>query len=263
VLTSSDSLHCRVSSVLPVGGIAEALPALLEAYRTGGGVHDADFGVDWRAGHADANRALFAHVLPGWLRSVAPDLHRRLAEPGARLADIACGAGWAAIALARSYPALRVDGYDIDRELVSAARENAESAELADRVTFEVRDCARRPPERQVIVACLFDTLHELPRPVEVLAGCRGILLPRGAVLVMDARVADRFAPPGDEIERFQYTTSLLHCLPACMAEQPSAETGTVMRRAAVQELARQAGFARTLSLPSRDPFHSLYRLIP
>lgn len=52
----------------------------------------------------------------------------------------------------------------------------------------------------------------------------------RGAVLVVDERVADTFVAPGDEIERMMYGWSVLCCLPSGMSERNSAATGCVIR---------------------------------
>ncbi len=263
VLTVSDSpVSMAALAVLPLGGVAGALPALLEAYRGGGGVPDAVYGVDWREGHAGANRAMFTHQLAGWLRRYAPDIHARLAGSAARVADVACGAGWAGIGLARSFPRIVVDGYDLDAEVIADARGHAADAGLTDRVSFTARDAADSDLAGDYDLVCLFDALHEIAQPVQVLAACRRLCADGGSVLVLDARVAERFAAPADEIERFQYATSVLHCLPACLSQQPSAGTGTVLRPETVRKLAAEAGFAAVTQLPIDDRFHRLYRLI-
>jgi 2-polyprenyl-3-methyl-5-hydroxy-6-metoxy-1,4-benzoquinol methylase len=110
-------------------------------------------------------------------------------------------------------------------------------------------------------LVCLLDVLHEIPRPVQTLRACRQLRAPSGCVLVMDARVAEEFTAPGDEVERFQYATSVLHCLPACLSEIPSAKTGTVMRTDQVRTFAHGAGFAKFEILPVEEKFHRLYRL--
>jgi SAM-dependent methyltransferase len=261
VLTvSDDPLSMVALTTLPLGGVARALPRLLAAYRSGDGVADAEFGDDWRNGHSGANRALFAHSLVPWIRRFLPDVDLRLRE-GASVADVACGAGWAGIALASAYPRVSVTGFDVDGPTLEAARRNAADRGVADRVVFEVHDAADPPPAGVHDLVCLFDALHELARPVEVLRRCRA-LSAGGTVLVMDARVAEAFDAPADEIERFQYATSVLHCLPACLAEQPSAGTGTVLRPGMVRDYAAAAGFSRVEVIPIDDRFHRLYRLV-
>lgn len=264
VLTASASPLSRVASILPLGGVGGALPALLAAYRAGTGLPDAAYGDDWRDGHADANRGLFLGFLAGWLRQRLPDIHARLERTGGRIADVGCGAGWASIALARAYPRVHTFGLDSAPEMIARARANAAAAGLEDRVAFEVGDAGAVPPERAGVhdVVCLFDALHELGRPVEILRACRALAAPAGGVLILDARVARAFHAPADEIERFQYTTSVLHCLPACLADEPSHGTGTVLRPAVVAGFARQAGFTSCDELAIADRFHRLYWLV-
>jgi SAM-dependent methyltransferase len=263
VLTLSDHpLSLAALAVLPLGGIALALPELLAAYRTGAGVPDSSFGVDWREGHSGANRALFAHQLAGWIAAALPDVHARLSASGARVADVACGAGWSTMALARAYPRLRLDGFDLDADAVATAQAHAKAAGLDDRITFSVRDAADPALAGTYDLVCLFDALHEIAQPVGVLRACRALRAPDGCVLVMDAKVADAFAAPADDVERFQYATSVLHCLPACLSGPDSAGTGTVMRPRVVRNYAAEAGFSDVWLLPVDDRFHRLYRLI-
>jgi hypothetical protein len=75
-----------------------------------------------------------------------------------------------------------------------------------------------------------------------MLATMREMLAAAGSVLVMDERVADRLAAPGDDVERMMYGWSFLVCLPAAMTEMPSAATGTMMRADLVRAYAKQAG---------------------
>jgi hypothetical protein len=74
--------------------------------------------------------------------------------------------------------------------------------------------------------------------------------------------VADSFGAIGDPVERFMYAASVLHCLPAGMAEQPSAATGTVMRVDTVRRYATEAGFANVEVLPIEHDFFRFYRLV-
>jgi SAM-dependent methyltransferase len=262
VLTASaDPLSLVSTAMLPVGSVAAALPALLDAYRAGTGVPAGVFGDDWRAGHGGANRAAYTHNLAGWLRTHVPDVVRRLATRPCRLADIGCGAGWASIALAAAYPMAEVTGVDADADTLGMAEDNAKEAGCAHRVRFVHADVAGwRDPDGFDLVG-VFDTLHELTRPVPALRACRALRAADGAVLVLDARTADRFAAPGDEIERFQYATSVLHCLPASLVEDGAPAIGTVLRAPQVREFARQAGFGRVSAYDLTDRFHRLYRL--
>jgi hypothetical protein len=57
------------------------------------------------------------------------------------------------------------------------------------------------------------------------------------------------------------YGWSVLHCLPVGMSEQPSAETGTVMRPDRLRDYARRAGFCAVEVLPIDNYFFRFYRL--
>jgi SAM-dependent methyltransferase len=263
VLTESDSPLSRVAGMLPLGAVAHALPGLLEAYRSGAGLPDRAYGPDWRYGHGASNRALYTHGLAAWVRDALPDVHTRLGQPGARAADVACGAGWAALALARAYPTLRVDGFEIDPDFASDARANVAEAGLGERVSIHVRDACQPGLAAEHALVCLFDTLHEVPRPVELLQGCRTLAGASGTVLVMDALVGETFAAPANEVERFQYTTSVLHCLPVGLAEPGSVATGTALRPTELRRLASAAGFSGVELLRVDDRFHRFYRLRP
>lgn len=242
---------------------AKPMNQLFEAYRTGGGVHHSHYDPEHREGQGAFNRPAFLRLLASdWLPQGLPDVHRRLlADPPARVADLGSGLGWACIGLARSYPKVHVDGFDIDAPSIDQARRHAEDAGVADRVTFGIHDAANRSLAGTYDLVCMFEVLHDVPRPVDLLRTVKRLLAPGGTALVVDERVADRFTAPGDEVERFMYTCSVLHCLPIALVEQPSAATGTVLRSDTVRAYAAEAGFAAVEILPIDNDFFRFYKL--
>jgi 2-polyprenyl-3-methyl-5-hydroxy-6-metoxy-1,4-benzoquinol methylase len=259
--------HSSLSFAAPMARFVAAfsglLPDLLTAYRDGGGVPWEAYGIDGREAQADLNRPLFEHLLgQEWLPAV-PAVHERLSRPGARVADVACGGGWASIAIARAYPHARVDGYDLDEASIDLARANAAAAGVGDRVAFHVRDVTAAPaPSARYDLVCVFEAVHDMARPVEALAALRDMAGEDGTVLVMDERTADEFTAPGDETERFLYGVSLVCCLPAGMSESPSAATGTVMRPATLRRYARAAGFEDATVLGIEHDEFRFYQLV-
>jgi SAM-dependent methyltransferase len=241
---------------------ANVLPAVEEAFRSGGGVPWEDYGELGREAQADANRPLFANLLGSeWLPAV-PDVHERLlADPPARVADVACGAGWSSIAIAGAYPKVTVDGYDLDESSVELARANLVGTGLEDRVAFHLRNAGDSALAGSYQLVTVFEALHDMSQPVEVLRALRGLVTEDGAVVVMDERVADAFTAPGDEVERLMYTYSVLCCLPVGLADTPSAGTGTVMRTDTVRRYAADAGFADVEVLPIEHEVFRFYRL--
>ena len=59
------------------------------------------------------------------------------------------------------------------------------------------------------------------------------------------------------------YGWSMLHCLPVGKADEPSAETGTVMRPRVLRRYAEEAGFEKVEILPIENFFFRFYRLFP
>lgn len=261
VLTDPDNPASFAPFARVVAAAGVQLPALAEAYRTGGGVPWEAFGEHMRSGQGDANRPMFLHQLAQEFLPQVPDVYQRLeSEAGARVADIGCGQGWSAIALARAFPHITVDGYDLDAPSIEEARRYAEEAEVAERVHFHHEDAANAGGTYDLVVA--FECMHDMPRPVEVLRTMRQLAGDTGAVIIMDERAAETFAAPADAVERLLYGYSLMICLPDSMSSQPSAATGTVIRPSTLRTYALEAGFADIEVLPIETDFFRFYRLV-
>jgi 2-polyprenyl-3-methyl-5-hydroxy-6-metoxy-1,4-benzoquinol methylase len=250
--------------VYALAGIARVLPELPAAYRSGAGVPFSAYGDEIRDHIEQLNRPMFVNDLgTAWLPAI-PELHDRLqADPPARVAEMACGSGWASIALARAYPKARVDAFDLDPGSIDRAARNAAAEGVADRVRFRVGDAADPGLAGAYDAVVVFEALHDMARPVEALTAARQLLADGGCVIVGDERVAESFTAPGDEVERLMYGFSILHCLPACRTEQPSAATGTVLRPAVLRAYANQAGFGQVDVLPIENEMWRFYRLTP
>ena len=261
VFTDPDSAE----HVAPLGsmlaGIGAALPAVLEAYRSGGGVPYAAYGEAFRRGQGAINRPAFRSDLAGWLAAVE-DIHARLrAHPPARVADLGCGHGWSTVSIARAYPNVRVEGVDLDAASVAEAAALLAGDPVAARVGYRVGDASELAASGPYDLVCIFEALHDMAAPMETLAQARAALAEGGSVFVCDERVADVFTAPGDPVERLMYGWSVVHCLPASRAEQPSAALGTALRASTVVELGRAAGFGRVEVLPIDHDWFRFYRL--
>jgi 2-polyprenyl-3-methyl-5-hydroxy-6-metoxy-1,4-benzoquinol methylase len=246
VLTEPGSATSLVPLIMQGSAMAETLTQVETSFRAGTGVSYAAYGTDMRRGIELENRPLFLDGFAGWAAAV-PGLDDRLGRSGCRAADVGCGAGWSAIALARAYPKLRVDGFDLDEASIETARGNVEEAGLTGQVTVQVRDARDPGLVGRYDLVCAFETLHDMGDPAEALAACRALLADDGVVLIADMAAADEFAAPGDDLQRFLYAFSVLHCLPVGIADASkpaeSAATGTLLRPGALRELAAGAGF--------------------
>ena len=246
-------------SFVAVSGV---MPELVTAFRSGGPVDWSAYGRDMIEAQGDFNRPWLVGSLGTEYLPSIPDIHARLmSDGGTSIADVACGVGWAAISLARAYPSITVDGFDLDEASIEIASQNAEAAGVADRVHFEVKDAADPSLEAGYDLALVVEAIHDLSQPVPVLRSIREMLKPGGTLIVADERTEESFTAPASETERLFYAYSVLCCLPSAMDDHTSAATGTVMRRTTFEAYAREAGFDSVSVLPIEHDFLRFYRL--
>lgn len=261
VLVDQDSLSYEAHKGIDMVRGARRLPDLVEAFRTGAGLRP----LPWEPeGRAEFNRARFRQLLGiRWLPSI-PEVDGRLRSvPPARVADLGCGTGWSSVAMAQAYPRIAVDGFDLDEAAIAAARKHAVEAGVDHRVRFDARDVAELQGAQPYDLITVFEALHDMARPVEVLKAMRALLAEGGSVVVADERVGERFAIPADDQEVYVYGWSVVDCLSSSMGDPSFAQTGAVMRPDTLRRYALEAGFARMEVLPVDDIQWRFYRLLP
>ncbi|WP_194398260.1 class I SAM-dependent methyltransferase [Microbacterium atlanticum] len=247
-------------------GIASTFDAVAGSFADGGAVGFAQFGAPVRQGLEMIYRPGYTHALASWLEQL-PDIEARL-DAGGVILDAGCGTGWSSIALARRFPHARVVGVDLDVASVAEARRHAEAAGVADRVRFERADVGDATTLRalvgeQATLVTVFLALHDMNDPQRALAAMAGTLAAEGAILVGDAKVADEFVAPAGELDRMFAAFSVLHCLPATLAEGAGHAHGTVLRAPTVAAWSAEAGLRRSTRLAIDHPTWSFYRLDP
>ena len=100
-----------------------------------------------------------------------------------------------------------------------------------------------------------------MAHPVSAIAKAKAALGEGGTVIVMDERV-DETPAPGDPVQTFFATASVLWCLPQGRVEPDSEAVGTVMPASQFRRIARQAGWSDIEILPIDHSFWRFYRLI-
>lgn len=98
-------------------------------------------------------RTGYRAYLPQWIAAldgVQPKL-----EAGAKVADVGCGHGASAVAMAEHFPNSRFWGLDSHAPSIGTARMRAEEAGVAGRVTFEVATATGYRGSYDLI--CFFD----------------------------------------------------------------------------------------------------------
>jgi 2-polyprenyl-3-methyl-5-hydroxy-6-metoxy-1,4-benzoquinol methylase len=237
------------------------LQAIVEVHRDGSGVPWDAFGQDMRESQGDMNRPFFLNLLAQeWFGGIE-DIDRRL-RAGGRVADIGCGLGWSAIALAQGYPQVEVDGYDLDVPSVEAATRHAAEQGVSQRVTFHAIDAGDSAVTGEYDLVTAFECIHDMPDPVSALHTMKRLAGDDGIVVVMDEKVSEAFSPDADQVEQLMYGFSNFICLPDGMSHGHSAGTGTVMRPETLRGYARQAGFDDIDVLPIETDFWRFYRLV-
>jgi 2-polyprenyl-3-methyl-5-hydroxy-6-metoxy-1,4-benzoquinol methylase len=260
VLTDTTSTEYLGFAGKIMEAVGRVMPALLEAFKTGEGVPYSAYGPEAVAGQA-------GFTLPGYVRSLVSEWVPNIAgltdklTSGAKVAEIASGAGVAAVELAKAFPKITIDGYDLDESSVATARRNAEEAGVADRVTFRVADARDPKLAGTYDVVTVFEAIHDMGDPVAVLATLKRLLAPGGIAVVADEKVQDTFTAPGDEIERFMAASSVIWCLPQGLADGPDAH-GTLLRAPEFTAYARRAGWSDVEQLPIEHPSWRFYRLV-
>ena len=189
VLLDRDDVRFGAYRAIDIVRAARPLPDLVDAFRNG----TAPPPLPWEPeGRAADNRAVYlAYLGNEWLPAI-PDIDRRLrADPPARVADLACGLGWSSIAIARAYPLVKVEGFDLDAAAIASAVDTAAAEGLADRLSFTVADAADPGLSGRFDLVTILEGFHDMARPVQALRAVRAMLAD-GAVGVDDRRAGRR-----------------------------------------------------------------------
>jgi SAM-dependent methyltransferase len=263
-LTDEASLAFVAPVAQMVLACARPLPELTAAYRSGDGLPFADYGEDLIDSQARFTAPMFDQLLADeWLGAIPAVRERLTSDEPARVADIACGEGRSSLAIARGYPNVTVDGLDLDEASIRKAEASLAGSGLEDRVRFHCRDAADPELAGSYDLVFIFEALHDMSHPVDVLRAGRALLAEGGCVVIGDERVADQFSLDAGDVERFFYGCSIAHCLPVGMVGEDPAGTGTVMRSGTVRDYASAAGFGGFEVLPIENDFYRFYRLTP
>ncbi|MBI5106954.1 MAG: class I SAM-dependent methyltransferase [Solirubrobacterales bacterium] len=212
----------------------------VHAFRTGEGV-------PWGAHHdrlscgvaAFYRNAYGASLVPEWL----PALDGVVAqlEAGAKVADVGCGHGHSTILMAQAFPASTFVGYDTHEVSIAAAREHAEAAGVADRVTFAVASATSYEDDGFDLV-CFFDCLHDLGDPVGAARHARSRLAPGGTVMLVEPFAGDAVQDNAGPVARLYYGASTTICCAHAISEGGEA-LGAQAGEARLAEVFREAGF--------------------
>ena len=101
--------------------------------------------------------------------------------------DLGTGPGYLPIEIVKRSPSITVDGIDLCRKLIYMARANAVTADVADRLNFEIGNAARlRFDDNSYDMVISTGMLHMLKDPVKVLKECYRVLKLGGETWIYD-----------------------------------------------------------------------------
>lgn len=242
-------------------GMVRPLDQLVASFTNGGGVPQSAYPDDMWDGLERFTTGWFENMLvPLWIPAM-PDVQRKL-EAGARVADVGCGHGRAAIKLAETYPRASVTGYDNFAPAIAGAQERAREAGVEERVTFEVRDASAPLPGKYDVITT-FDVVHDSVDPAGLLRGIHDALEPDGIYVCLDINCSDRLEENAGPLGALFHGFSVLYCMTTSLAGH-GAGLGTVgLPEPRLRELATGAGFSAVRRVPLENPFNNLYELRP
>jgi SAM-dependent methyltransferase len=241
-----------------------ALEAMPESFRTGLG-HDYDsHGPEGAVGIERSfepwNRA---HLLPTVLPAL-DGVEAALAR-GAEVVDVGCGAGGAALAIGRAFPASRVRGYDISAFALARAEERR-VAEGATNVSFHDPRRSPMPSDGSVALVTTFDCLHDMTDPAGMAEAIRAALSDDGTWLLVDIKAHDTFAlnATKNPMASLMYGISVLSCMSSALSVPDGAGLGTLgLPPAKAEALATRAGYTRFRRLPVEHSVNAFYEIRP
>jgi len=165
-------------------------------------------------------------------------------KDGADVLDVGCGQGHAINLMAKAFPKSRFYGYDISRDGLKAAREEAKKMKLAN-AHFKIADAAKLEDHNRFDLITAFDTIHDQAKPARVLKGIGRAIRKDGVFLMQDiAASSNLHENMNNPLAPTLYAISTMHCMTVSLAYGGDG-LGTVWGRKKAMEMLAQAGFGR------------------
>lgn len=241
-----------------------ALEQMPEAFRSGVGF---DYDSHGPEGAVGIERSFEpwnnAHLIPTVLPTLEGLVDRL--QAGATVADVGCGAGGAAILMARAFPASQIHGYDISRYALDRAETKKAEARV-DNVWFHDPRESPLPGDHSVDLVTTFDCIHDMTDPLGMMRAIRAALAPDGVWLLVDIKAHPTLEENirRNPVASLMYGISVLSCMSSALSEPGGAGLGTLgLPAATAEEMAREAGFTSFRTLPVEHTVNAFYEVRP
>ncbi len=157
---------------------------------------------------------------------------------------VGCGHGASTILMARAFPSSTFAGYDYHDHSIETARQRAQEAGVADRVSFDIAPAAAYGGSGYDLVT-MFDCLHDMGDPVGAARHVLQTLKPDGTWMVVEPHAGDRVEDNLNPVGRAFYAFSTLLCTPASLSQEVGLALGAQAGETRIREVVRAGGFTR------------------
>ena len=241
-------------------GTVRDAPSILEAARNGDGL-------GWHQHNTDVHHGCERFFRPGYLANLVSSWLPALdgvvpkLQAGAKVADVGCGHGASTILMAQEFPNSTFVGSDYHPESIEIARQRAEEAGVADRVTFEVAPSTGISGEGYDLVT-MFDCLHDMGDPIGAAREVREALADDGTWMIVEPAAGDQPEDNFNPVGRAYYGFSTLLCTPSSLSQEVGLALGTQAGPAKIRDVTSAAGFA-TFRTAAGTPFNNVFEVRP
>ena len=241
-----------------------ALNAMPEAFRTGVG-HDYDsHGPEGAVGIERSFEPWNQNFLIPMVIPALEGIQQKLTN-GARVADIGCGSGGAALLMGATFPKSVIDGFDISKFALERAQERKAESHVSNVSFFDPRD---KPiaDDNSYDLICTFDCIHDMTQPTEMMKTIRKALKDDGTWLLVDIKAHDSLElnVTKNPMASLLYGISVLSCMSSAMSEAGGEGLGTLgLSAVRAEAMARDAGFTQFKKLDVDHSVNAFYEVRP
>ena len=220
---------------------------VIECFHKGGGVPYSAF-PRFQQLQAEETARVFDARLIDQIIPLVDGLSDRL-RGGIDVLDVGCGQGHAINLMARTFPNSKFAGYDISKEGIEAATEEAHQMELTN-VRFEVKDIASINEHERYHLITAFDVIHDQAHPAKVLTEIYNALRSKeegGIFLMQDIAASSKLEENLESpLAPSLYTMSTMHCMTVSLAYNGEG-LGAVWGRQKAGQMLKDAGFSERI----------------
>jgi ubiquinone/menaquinone biosynthesis C-methylase UbiE len=209
-----DNLAVFMQYIALMGNVEDDI---VECFRKGGGVPYSAY-PKFQELQGEETARVFDSRLVSQILPLVDGLVDRMKE-GIDVLDVGCGAGHAINLMAKAFPNSRFWGYDLSKEGIKAAKDEAKKKMRLKNAQFKVLDAAKMIDRNKYDLITAFDTIHDQARPDKVLKAINRALRKGGTFLMQDIAASSNLHENLENpLSPTIYTLSTMHCMTVSLA---------------------------------------------